>query len=158
MASYLNTRKTSPWTSSVKILVADSVNVISRYIKMASLYWGILAVTVVLVLNRILQYGMRTKDLPPGNITVLWLISPDCGGGVITNVRECCIGPPTIPIIGNLPQMPTKNFHLGLQKLARQCTSRHIPEAFPPRIEVNRAIELESCSHRLIRQMDPLRH
>lgn len=45
---------------------------------MAFLYWGILALTVALVLNRVLQYGMRTKDLPPGNMTILWRISPDC--------------------------------------------------------------------------------
>lgn len=45
---------------------------------MAFLYWGIVAVTVTLVLSRVLQYGMRTKDLPPGKMTPLWRMSLNC--------------------------------------------------------------------------------
>ncbi|KAF5026974.1 hypothetical protein F66182_1004 [Fusarium sp. NRRL 66182] len=43
---------------------------------------------------KLLQYGSRPKGFPPG--------------------------PPTVPILGNLHQMPTKNFHLEFQKLAEQ--------------------------------------
>lgn len=71
-----------PAISSAKMLsptlIADSLNIVSRNIEMSFLYWGIVAVTVALLLNRVLQYGMRTQDLPPGNVTVVWQISPDC--------------------------------------------------------------------------------
>lgn len=62
---------------------------------MMHVFWGVALVATVLLLRRNLQYGMRTKDLPPG--------------------------PPTTPLIGNLLQMPTKNFHTGLQKLSQHC-------------------------------------
>lgn len=32
-----------------------------------------------------------------------------------------CLGPPTYPVIGNLLQVPTKNFHTEFQKWAREC-------------------------------------
>lgn len=67
----------------------------SKDVQMVYVYWGVGLMTIVLLLRRIMQYGMRTKDLPPG--------------------------PPTTPVLGNLLQMPTKNFHTGLQKLTQQC-------------------------------------
>ncbi|KAH6697419.1 putative cytochrome P450 oxidoreductase [Plectosphaerella plurivora] len=57
-------------------------------------YYGVGALGVLLLLRKIFQYGSRPKGFPPG--------------------------PPTIPILGNILQMPTKNFHLEFQKLAQQ--------------------------------------
>ena len=76
-----------------------SLSSISKDLQMTHVYWAVVLMTTVLLLGRILQYGMRTKDLPPG--------------------------PPTTPLIGNLLQMPTKNFHTGLQKLTQQCKCEH---------------------------------
>ncbi|KAH7161080.1 cytochrome P450 [Dactylonectria macrodidyma] len=65
-----------------------------EYDLVSSLYWTIAVLTGLLVVTKILRYGSRPKDYPPG--------------------------PPTIPVLGNLHQMPTKNFHLEFQKLAQQ--------------------------------------
>ena len=32
-----------------------------------------------------------------------------------------CLGPPTYPVVGNMLDMPTKNFHTELQKFAYKC-------------------------------------
>ncbi|TPX13670.1 uncharacterized protein E0L32_005873 [Thyridium curvatum] len=63
-------------------------------------YWLLIASVGVYLLSRVLCYGMRTKDFPPG--------------------------PPTIPILGNLLQFPTKDFHLGFQKLAKKFADGRI--------------------------------
>ncbi|KAI8648298.1 hypothetical protein NCS56_01514000 [Fusarium sp. Ph1] len=59
-----------------------------------SYYYSFAALCLVLFATKVLQYGSRPKSFPPG--------------------------PPTLPILGNLHQMPTKNSHLEFQKLAQQ--------------------------------------
>ncbi|RMJ08348.1 hypothetical protein CDV36_012048 [Fusarium kuroshium] len=57
-------------------------------------YYSLAALCLVFFATKVLQYGIRPKTFPPG--------------------------PPTLPLLGNLHQMPTKNFHLEFQKLAQQ--------------------------------------
>ncbi|KAL6241591.1 hypothetical protein RBB50_011614 [Rhinocladiella similis] len=56
-----------------------------------------LLIPIIWVLYKVCGYGMRPKNFPPG--------------------------PPTYPILGNLLQMPLKNFHTELQKWADQYGS-----------------------------------
>ncbi|OAG38750.1 hypothetical protein AYO21_07103 [Fonsecaea monophora] len=54
----------------------------------------VVVVVGLFILYKILHIGMRPKNYPPG--------------------------PPTIPIVGNLLQIPIKNFHLGFQEIAQK--------------------------------------
>ncbi|KAF5013804.1 hypothetical protein FDECE_222 [Fusarium decemcellulare] len=59
-----------------------------------NLLFFVTAAATVFLLWKILTYGQRPKNFPPG--------------------------PPTVPFLGNLLRMPTTNFHLEFQKLAKQ--------------------------------------
>jgi len=84
-----------------------------------SYYWPSVALVVGLVLfygAKLLQVGMRPKDLPPGkkiaeNPALLRLV-------LLT--LSCVAGPPTVPILGNLHQM-TANPYLMFEKWATKC-------------------------------------
>ncbi|EXJ69172.1 uncharacterized protein A1O5_08107 [Cladophialophora psammophila CBS 110553] len=56
--------------------------------------WILASLVTVALAWRLSRYGMRPKDYPPG--------------------------PPTLPILGNLHQMPSSNLHLHLQKWAQE--------------------------------------
>ncbi|KAH8721733.1 cytochrome P450 [Ilyonectria robusta] len=74
--------------------IVFNIGGIMEYPSVSILYWAFVALGGLLVLTKALRYGSRPKNYPPG--------------------------PPTLPILGNLHQMPTKNFHLEFQKLAQE--------------------------------------
>ena len=76
----------------------------------------------VLLLARLLTIGSRGKNYPPGMLIKIW--------DILSRNLTAFKGPPTLPIIGNLHQMPKKDIHLQYQEWAKQCT-RHIPDILP---------------------------
>jgi len=85
-----------------------------------SLYsWPVAALVVGVVtiaLSRLMRVGIRPKDFPPGKeaTTTLGEVGPaEC----LTSIR---IGPPTLPIIGNLHQMTARPYQF-FDKLAKEC-------------------------------------
>lgn len=79
-------------------------------------YYSLVGLCLFFLAQKVLQYGSRPKTFPPGR--------PDALARSLRKFQDAngaIIGPPTLPILGNLHQMPTKNFHLEFQKLAQQC-------------------------------------
>lgn len=58
-------------------------------------YLAAFATAILFFGSKVLQYGMRPKNFPPG--------------------------PPTIPILGNLLALPMKDLHLFFEKMAKKC-------------------------------------
>jgi hypothetical protein len=56
--------------------------------------------------------GMRPKDYPPGKSP------PVVGSPLLTTSVK---GPPTLPLIGNLHQVPMTDIYKQLQKWAQKC-------------------------------------
>jgi hypothetical protein len=78
--------------------------------------WVVFVAFLAVGLTRVLHYGMRPKGYPPGTLTPLYTRAEQ----TFTSV----LGPPTLPLIGNLHQLPRDGIlHLKFQEWAKQCDS-----------------------------------
>ena len=85
-----------------------------------SLMLYILFVAVVLSgFYNISKIGRRPKNYPPG----IYEKAADLAAQWCPTNSDCLPGPPTLPIIGNLHQMPRRDLHLAYDKWAQQCKS-----------------------------------
>jgi len=79
--------------------------------------WLLIGLAALVLLFKLSRYGMRPKDYPPGEefaVVISAEIEPN-------DQSSFTAGPPTIPVLGNLHQMPASNLHLHLQKWAEEC-------------------------------------
>lgn len=67
-----------------------------------AVYYVVAALAAALIVYAVLLTGRRSRRLPPGLLYLLLAVDE-----YLQN-----IGPPTVPILGNLPQIPTKRTYL----------------------------------------------
>lgn len=87
--------------------------------------WGLPCIGVLLLLYRLLRYGMRPRDYPPGLESFLEM-------GKMRPIEFILIfyaGPPTLPVVGNLHVFPKTGIHIQYDKWLKECRqscSRHL--------------------------------